>query len=209
MTALGADPYGHFLATADMQTWRRCMDATAALTFDLGESDEGNGRLAQALTVAAYVEWLGRISGDLESEDVGRRRHNELRAELDRRSRGAASPALRRCWGVEFAWNRYCAKASEWLQEGGRLSPEHLLMVLQASDVRQVKALRPLVTGDEVCRFLPVIHYYGSALAGVGAVHEARDLVRSDDWDTHNPLVLDILGTTNERLGQWLSLIHI
>ena len=203
MTPMREDPYDDFLATADVPTWRRCMDATATLAFQLGDGDEGNDRLAQALTIAVYVEWLGRTSGDLESEDAGRRRHDELRAELDRRYRGAVSPRLRRCRGIEFAWTGYHAQACEWLEQGGRLSPEHLLMVLPAGDVRQVKALRPLFRGDEVCRFLPAVHDYCAALVGVGAVHEAHDLVTSGDWDVADPMLLDILGTTNERLGQW------
>lgn len=203
MTPRGEDPYGDFLAAADVPTWRRCMDATAALTFELGDGDEGNDRLVQALTITAYVVWLGATSGDLESEKVGRRRHDELRAELDRRYRGAASPQLRRCRGIEFAWTGYHTQACEWLEQGGRLSTEHLLLVLPASDVRQVKALRPLFRGDKVCRFLPAVHIYGTALVGVGAVHEAHDLVTSGDWDSTDPMLLDILGTTNERLGQW------
>lgn len=203
MTSGVSDPYRQFLATADVAGWRSCLDAVAAAVFESGDSEDGNDRLAEAITISAYVVWLGTTSGDLDCEEVGRQRHDELRAELDRRSHGPLSPRLEYCWGIELAWTGYGAMARERLEGNGRLSPEHLLMVLPAREVRQVKELRPLFTGAETCRFLPAVHDYGAALVGVGAVYEARDLVTSGEWDPDDPLLLDVLGTTHERLGQW------
>jgi hypothetical protein len=198
-----ADPYRAFLDSADVTMWARCLEEARSLVDEAGAGDEGEVELAQALTIAAYVEWLGRLSGDLESEGLGQRRHGELRRALDDRSRGAAPSRFSRCWAIELAWNGYSALATEQLEEGGPMSPELQLLVLPNNEVRQVALLRPLFSGPEPCRFLPAVHVYGAALVGIGAMHRARELVLSGDWDTADPMVLDIIGTTSERLGEW------
>jgi transcriptional regulator with XRE-family HTH domain/tetratricopeptide (TPR) repeat protein len=196
-------PYDRFLRSADVASWRDCMEEAVRVLDQLPEGDEQVEALAEALCITMYLEWLGRVSGDLPGEEAARRRYRELQALLRRRSVAGSAPALPVCWGLELAWSGFRVQASALLDRGRDTPPEHLVLVLPEDAVRSLATLRPLFAGPTPCRFLPAVHAYGSALANLGAVHEARALVTDPSWSGTEPLLLDILASTSERLGNW------
>jgi hypothetical protein len=179
------------------------MERAARAVDELSDSDEQVQALASALCISMYLQWLGRVSGDLEAEKAARRRYEELQAVLQRRPPTPPAFALRICWGLVLAWSGFRGQAAALLEQNGRTAPEHLLLVLGDDDVRTLATLRPLFTGPAPCRFLPVLHAYGTALVNLGAVHEARALITDGNWDESEALLLDVLASASERLGQW------
>ncbi|XVU20705.1 hypothetical protein ACQPZJ_25895 [Actinoplanes sp. CA-054009] len=173
-------PYGDFLATADAGRW---LAAARELAREPAVT-------AEAVCVAAYTWWLGRVSGATEIEQQARRIYKELRP-------GASG----RAWGVFLAFDGYRRRGAEILGGDGPLPPEHALLVLPRSPVRAAAMLRATDPGRPP--FLPLTHFHAMALADLGAVDEARELVLSRDPGAAHPLAIDLLGTVAERLGQW------
>jgi len=159
--------------------------------------------LTQALCISLYLQWLGRISGDADAESHARRCYARLVAALLEISRSSQAAMLDTCWGLVLGWSGYSRHGAEFLQRHEPASVEHLLIALPGDDVRVLSALRSAFGAAKPCTFLPALHLYGSALVNVGAVDEARALVTSRGWDTANPLLADVLGSTAERLGEW------
>ncbi|MFF5081405.1 hypothetical protein ACFY36_30525 [Actinoplanes sp. NPDC000266] len=173
-------PYGDFLATADAGRW-------LASARELARAPEVT---AEAVCVAAYTWWLGRVSGATEIEQEAQRIYKGLRP-------GATD----RAWGVFLAFDGYRRRGAEILERDGPLPPEHALVVLPRSPVRAAAMLRATDPGRPP--FLPLTHFHAMALADLGAVDEARELVLSRDPGAAHPLSIDLLGTVAERLGQW------
>ncbi|WP_405906122.1 hypothetical protein OG742_09795 [Streptomyces sp. NBC_00828] len=197
--------YALFLETSDTEIWLRCLERARSRVAGLPDGDELSEALAEALCIAVYTRWLGRVSGDLPAEEAADRRYDELRDTLARCSRSGPSPALRTCWGLVLGASGYPRSAARLLDQDGHTRPEHLLLVLREGDVAALTALRPLFTPPARCRFLPVVHTYGSELVKAGAVGEAQDLIAQGLGDRSDPLLLDLLGSAAERLGQWTS----
>ena len=198
-----SDPYATFLASADVATWRRCLDRAMARVTTPAAGDDRVLALTQAVCISLYLQWLGRVSGDAEAESHARQCYRELGATLHEISRSSQATPLDTCWGIVLGWSGYSRQGAELLQLHGPASVEHLLIVLQGDDVRALSALRPAFGAAEPRIFLPALHVYGSALVNVGAVDEARALVVSRGRDTAAPLLADVLGNAAERLGEW------
>lgn len=199
MSEPAADPYATFLRTADAGVWQECLDRI----LERVHATAGPAELAEALCIAAYLNWLGRSSGATATEKEAWQRYRELNDELVRATAPGPSRELDLCWGIVLAFAGYQVTGTTLLQRNGQLAPEHLLLALPSSGVRTVAALRPLFEGPSAGSFLPAAHIYGLALASIGAVQEARDLMARLDRDNGQPLLLEVLGAANERLGLW------
>ena len=194
--------YTEFLSSAELSTWRACMhEAVAQADPELPDSAVAPG-LAEALCITMYVNWLGHSSGDKETTEDALELNEALQGQLTRRSHPHRPPALALSWALVLAWRGYSRRATEALERGGDIAAEHLLLVLR-DDVRALSALKKVITGPAPTRFLPVAWQYASALATIGAVHEAREFLAHCGFDQSDPLIIDVLGATSERLGQW------
>jgi len=193
------EPYREFLATADLGHWQDCLARGMRRLRSPGGAT--SAELAEALGMAVYVSWLGRSSGATAAMDAADHDYRELRAELDRRT--ATEPALNLCWGIVLAYEGYRVAGAARLERNGRMAPEHRLLVLPRAPVRTAAVLRHEFADPAHGGFLPAAHFYGTALSLLGAVHEARDLVVRLDPEGTQPLLLDVLGGVEERLGQW------
>jgi hypothetical protein len=187
-------PYDAFLESTDLDTWTACL-RDAAVPRD-------PGALAQALCLAMYVQWLGRVSGHISASEEGLERETELRAALAAGTRGEGPDAYREAWGLVLAWTGYPAQARALLVRDGALAPEHLLLVIRDDTVNALTALRDLATGPRRTAFLPVLEHYGRALVNIGEVHAARRYIEQTGLGTV-PLLREVLGQAGERLGQW------
>jgi hypothetical protein len=194
-----ADPYATFLRTADTGIWQECLDRS----LERVHARAGQAELAEALCIAAYLIWLGRSSGATATEQQAWQRYRELNDELVRATAPGPSRELDLCWGIVLAFADYRVVGATLLQRNGQIAPEHLLLALPSSGVRTVAALRPLFDRPPAGSFLPAAHIYGLALANIGAVHEARELIARLDRNNAQPLLLEVLGVANERLGLW------
>lgn len=135
--------YALFLETSDTEIWLRCLERARSRVAGLPDGDELSEALAEALCIAVYTRWLGRVSGDLPAEETADRRYDELRDTLARCSRSGPSPALRTCWGLVLGASGYPRSAARLLDQDGHTRPEHLLLVLREGDVAALTALRP------------------------------------------------------------------
>lgn len=197
------DPYAVFLTSADVGVWRDCMESAVRRVPDAPRDSDGFRALEQALCITMYLRWLARQSGDLRAEEEGARRHQELRAILTANSPDPPTAASRICWGLVLCWIGYRKQAARLLDQGDATPVEHTLLTVEDHDVASLPVLRRLFEGPSRCTFLPAVNIYGCLLADVGALREARELLTYGDWDDSEPLLLDILGTVSERLGQW------
>ena len=199
MNRQATEPYREFLATADLGHWQDCLARGMRRLRSPGGASPAE--LAEALGMAVYVSWLSRSSGATAAMDAADQNYGELRAELNRRT--ATEPALELCWGIVLAYEGYRVAGAARLDRDGRMAPEHRLLVLPRTPVRTAAVLRQEFADPAHGSFLPAAHFYGTALSLLGAVHEARDLMVRLDPEGTQPLLLDVLGGVEERLGQW------
>jgi hypothetical protein len=196
-----ADPYDEFLDSADIPTWQRCLDRLTGAVGEPGDVD--HERLAQAMCVAAYLVWLGRISGDTRAGTDATARLRRLRSVLMEEAVTAPVQQLRLCWGIALAHAGYRRRPRALLERDGQIAGEHLLLASDPGDADLLAGLRGACSSQGRRTFLPVLHRYAGELAQAGRVAEARDVVTSSGWDATEPLVLDLLGRTSEQLGRW------
>lgn len=201
MTSAG-EAYAAFLESFDADTWERCLEQACRAAAALPAGDERAEAVARALCIAIYLTWLGQVSGDTQRQQRARDRYTELSDEVYRSSAGPDS-AWRTCWGLLLASTDFREHAATMLTRDGRLPPEHALLLIHRFDVKALAALRDLVRESGRTPFPPLVYEHGAALVSVGEIREARALAESGDWGSPEPLLLDILGGTSERLGQW------
>ena len=201
---MSSSAYQDFLGSADPATWRECLDrAMVNLRGCDGAAEEQAAALAEALSIAAYLSWISRASGDSELEAEAAEMYRTLAAQVDHLTAVHPADAFDLCRGIALGYAGYASAATPLLARSGRVAPEHLLLVLPSSKVRAAAMLRPVARGTIGRSFLPVAHFFGHALASLGAAHEARGYIDTLTGDANNPLLLDVIGVVDERLGQW------
>ncbi len=206
MTGDVAEAYAAFLASADVVTWDVCMEQAVRVATGVPDGDERAGALAKALCITMYLRWLGRVSGDVDRTERARRRFAELRDEVYRAGPGPGpTRAWRICWGLLLAEGGFCEHATALLDTDGHPAPEHVPWLIQRLDVKALATLRRLVAEPGRTPFPPVVFEYGEALVNVGEVQQARALAGTGSWGAAEPLMLDILASASERLGQWAA----
>ena len=83
-------------------------------------------------------------------------------------------------------------------------------LVLPENDVTALATLRPLVAAAAPGgSFLPAVSILANSLVNVGAVREAHALVDACGWPPTEPLLVDVLGSAFERLGQWKAAYEV
>ena len=203
------DPYGTFLRSADVPTWRACAHH-AGERVRRAAGDDRCRALADALCITAYLSWLGRVSGDPDTQAEANARYRDLLTVLDELSASAVGPGIDRCWGIALAWQGYRVRARTLLEDAGALGVESAPLVLPENDVTALATLRPLVAAAAPGgSFLPAVSILASSLVNVGAVREAHALVDACGWPPTEPLLVDVLGSAFERLGQWKAAYEV
>jgi len=203
MTGGVEEAYAAFLTSADVATWDQCMEQTVRVAAALPDGDDRADALAKALCITMYLGWLGRVSGDLVRTERARTRLAELRDEIRRFGAGPAR-ACRICWGLLLAEGGFRQHAAALLDTDGHPAPEHVPWLIQRLDIKALATLRRLVEPGPAA-FPPLVFEYGEALVNVGEVQEARALAETGRWGAAEPLMLDILASASERLGQWAA----
>ena len=203
------DRYGTFLRSADVPTWRACAHH-AGERVRRADGDDRCRALAEALCITAYLSWLGRVSGDPDTQAEANARYRDLLTVLDELSASAVGPGIDRCWGIALAWQGYRVRARTLLEDAGALGVESAPLVLPENDVTALATLRPLVAAAAPGgSFLPAVSILASSLVNVGAVREAHALVDACGWPPTEPLLVDVLGSAFERLGQWKAAYEV
>ena len=203
------DPYGTFLHSADVPTWRACAHHAVERVGRAREGDRCRA-LAEALCIIAYLSWLCRVSGDPDTQAEADARYRDLLTVLDEVSTSAVGPGIDRCWGIALAWQGFRVRARGLLENAGALGVEAAPLVLPENDVTALATLRPLVAAAAAGgSFLPAVSILANSLVNVGAVREAHALVDACGWPPTEPLLVDVLGSAFERLGQWKAAYEV
>ena len=193
------DAFRRFRTTSDVASWEGCLDELVRA-----------GRLDGAICVAVLLEWLARISGDLEAETRARRLLDDLRRQLCS-SAGPGSSRRRLCWVPLLVRDGYGAHANRLLDELAAESPglvdapEWLLLRHQDRDIATIVGLRDRIRGARPTMFVPAVYEYALALVHVGAVREAGRLLDDGPWDVDDPFLREVRGSIGERLGEWAA----
>ncbi|MDT0353612.1 AAA family ATPase [Pseudonocardia charpentierae] len=207
MIESSSQPYQDFLRSADIARWRDCLDRTVRrlAALDVAEPEQRVRTLAEALCVTAYLSWLSRASGESAEAGNADQIYRQLIGDLVRRGSTNVSPELDLCWGIVLGYAGYAAMAEPLLRPDKRTmpAPEHLLLMMPGVAVRNAAFLHPHFVDLSPNVFLPLVHSYGDALAAIGAAAEARDLIYRVEPAVTHPLLIDVLGGVEERLGRW------
>jgi tetratricopeptide (TPR) repeat protein len=197
-----ADPYSSFLDSASVESWRECLGLAVQRTEVAGETEGGARPLAEALCISVYLRWLAASSGDDEARREANRQLDALLTLLRARTPDPSDDARRLCWTIALSAGGFRGRAKQFLEGNELAGAEHRLLVSTGSGVRELETLRALVVGVPHV-FLPAVSEYGTLLVRSGFVHEARAVVDESGFEPSEPLLVDVLASASERLGEW------